>query len=187
MVLIGFCKTVVSSSADTLIIGDDGSACLIFKGEEGNITEKIQVIDNCDYDQNSKIYKWNEPIGLPAHLKSLVIINNTTNNTINNTKISNSIRDNVVSGNMNTIINNFDSLKVSEEEDFFRRNYKPGGMCSLKEMKNHPEWIDKYMDRIETKKVQICKSCRTKWRKGCCGGYSRTNRVALVMVIGWHK
>jgi len=36
---------------------------------------------------------------------------------------------------------NFSTLKISDEEEleFLRRNYKPGGIYPLKEMRKHPE------------------------------------------------
>jgi hypothetical protein len=70
---------------------------------------------------------------------------------------------------------------------FFEKNYKSGGMCPFREMKAHPEWKDEYANRIETKKIHICKSCKQKWMKGCCKDYSRENRVMWKMVIGWHE
>jgi hypothetical protein len=76
---------------------------------------------------------------------------------------------------------------VISEEDFFEKNYKPGGMCPFGEMKAHPEWKNEYADRIETKKVHMCKSCKQKWAKDCCKDYSRENRVMWKMVIGWHE
>jgi hypothetical protein len=75
---------------------------------------------------------------------------------------------------------------VISKKNFFEKNYKPGGMCSLKEMKRHPEWKDEYAKRIEVRKMHMCKSCKRKWMKGCCKNYSQENRVMIKMVIGWN-
>ena len=87
------------------------------------------------------------------------------------------------------MVNNFNALKISDEEDleFLRRNYKPGGIYPLKEMRKHPEWMPEYRYKIKIRKMHICKSCGNKWVKDCCIYYSQKNRKVLTMVIGWHK
>ena len=151
---------------NTLILGDeDNNIYLVFRKEEDefvkHVAETIHVMGTYEYDIESVIHKRHEPARIPAHLRPLIVINNT--------------------------INNFSTLKISEEENFFEKNYKRGGMCFLKDMKSHPEWMDEYKDRVQVKRVNICKSCRRKAKKGCCKYYSAENRVMLMMVIGWHK
>jgi len=169
----------------TLIIADrDGNIYLVFVDEEGNfvehITDAIHIIRTCKYDKESYIHKRHMPTRIPGHLRPLVIINNTTvNKTVNNiTKTTN---------NINNMIN-FGTLKISDKEEleFLRRNYKPGGMYLLTEMKRHPEWMPKYRHKIKTEKLQICKSCGNKSVKNCCIDSSPKNRKVLTMVIGWH-
>ena len=171
---------------ETLIIGKgEESVCLVFKKEEEGkiknreLTDRIYVLDELDFNQNSVIHKLFEPAKLPEHLRPLIVINNVVNSRIG--------------GGVGNI--NLDSLTISKGgnpgnrirgglfNDFIERNYKPGGMCSLKEMKSHPEWKNEYRNKLEVKKVNICKS-RKKCTKGCCRNYRPTNRKVLLMVIG---
>jgi hypothetical protein len=63
--------------------------------------------------------------------------------------------------------------------------YTRGGMLSLKDLKNNPEWKKEYELQLTIKRVHICKSCKNKTRKGCCFEYSSQNRSMVTMVIGW--
>jgi len=161
---------------ETLILGDDDNdAFLIFRKEKDkvastkDITKNIHVINSYNFESGSIIHKKCRPAKVPNHLRAHLALVNV--NIYNN------------------IVNNFNNMKISPEgeEDFFSKNYKKGGMCSLKQMKRHPEWKDEYENKIETKRVHICKSCKGKWMKDCCEDYSRKNRVMLKMVVGWQE
>ena len=185
---------------ETLIIGDsDNGICLIFRKAEGGIitrqiTEKIHILGECGYDQNSRIHKWHEPTELPVYLRSLIIINNNT--TINNT--TNNIRNNVVSGDMINVTNNINNINISDsgdlEEDIrkflnskfgSRKERNEGIMYPIREMVKHSLWKPVYRDMLDVRRITICKSCRGKWLKGCCPNYSRGNRVMKMMAVGW--
>jgi hypothetical protein len=60
-------------------------------------------------------------------------------------------------------------------------------MILFADVKKHPEWNSRYYLGIETKFVNICKSCGSKAIKGCCSEYSSVNRKKLKMVIGWQN
>ena len=79
----------------------------------------------------------------------------------------------------------FENLEI--KPDFFKRNFKRGGMMPLKEMKRHPEWKDKYLDDVDAKDIHMCKSCTKRSHSGCCPEYSASNRKKIRMVIGWHR
>lgn len=90
--------------------------------------------------------------------------------------------------NPSTIQTNLSSTNVKTAAQCYLKAYfKRGGMCPLKRISRHPEWKPAYKDEIETKKLNICKSCEQRWINGCCESYSRTNRTIWVMVIGWHE
>ena len=154
----------------TLILGDsDNNAFLVFKKEKGvatkDITNSVHVIDKYDFDPESIIHKKREPSEIPKHLKIYITIVNVMNNN-----------------------NNLNVTKNSRKNDtFLERNYRRGGMCSLKQIKRHPEWREEYRNEIKTKRVHICKSCGKEWMKKCCKEYSQENRVMWMMVIGWHE
>src|SRR3984885_3856939 len=125
---------------NTLILGDDdNNVFLIFRKEEGkvvttkDITDNIHVIDSCNFDSESIIHSRHVPAKVPTHLSAHL--------TIVNVNIWHS-----------NIVDDFNNLKISPDgkENFFKKNYKPGGICSLKKMRNHPEWRDEYEDKLET-------------------------------------
>ena len=164
---------------DTLITEDwDGNIYVVFKDEYGNfvdlVTKNILLLKTYKYNFGSIIHKKQEPKGIPEHLRTLIVINNTDNSirTINNT---------------NTVINNFNALNISGpnvSKRFLEKNYKLCGMFPLVEMKKHPEWRSKYRHELDVERIQICKSCGNKSRKGCCESYHATNRKILKIVIG---
>ena len=180
----------------TLVLADDeNSSYLIFIKEDGEVVTKhigdsIHVLEKYEYDRESMIRKRHEPTRIPKHLRPLIIINNTTiNNTMNNTTVNNIGGDNI-NGDVINVINKFDAIKISEYDeikDLFGRNYNQEVMYSIKEMKKHPEWRKEYRNMLEVKKVEICKSCKKRWRKGCCEEYSRKNRSVILMATGWKK
>ena len=79
------------------------------------------------------------------------------------------------------------STSIDTAQCYLETYFKRGGMCSMKKISKHPEWKPAYKNGIETKKIDICKSCEKRWLKGCCENYSRTNRTIWVMVVGWHE
>ena len=84
----------------------------------------------------------------------------------------------------------FESLKIKpdqKQDDFFRRNFKRGGMMPIKEMKRHPEWQTKYVGQVDLKDVNMCRSCKRRAHSGCCPEYSASNRNKVRMVLGWHQ
>lgn len=66
--------------------------------------------------------------------------------------------------------------------DFFSSNF----MVPFKQVKNSPEWKPEYEELVQVKRVHVCKSCKSKARKGCCPEYSPANRVMIKMVVGWN-
>ena len=60
-------------------------------------------------------------------------------------------------------------------------------MISLKELKRDPEWKNEYLQCLDARFVNICKSCKCSAFKGCCPGYSTTNRKKIKMVFGWDE
>lgn len=76
-------------------------------------------------------------------------------------------------------------MKVSG--DFFSVNYIKGGVIPFKEVKNHPEWKPEYEKLVLVKRVHMCKSCKSKARKGCCPHYYTKNRVMIKMIVGWSR
>jgi hypothetical protein len=170
-------KTGVNAlDEDTLILADDdNNSYLVFIKEDGEVITKhigpgICIMETYKYGRGSEIRNRHEPTRIPKHLKSLIIINNTT---INNT--------------IGSMVNNFNALKISEPSSFLEKNYKRWGMYPLREMKKHPEWRKEYRNMLEVKRINICKSCKKRWLKGCCINYSQTNRVQIMMVIGSKK
>ena len=170
---------------DTLIIGDDMNNVLMVYQDENkvvtdDVTSLIHVIDKLRMTPKCIVHKKMEPSKTPPHIK------------INLNFIQNNIQNANTIQNAQTIQNNFANLQVSSTDVnnvrcYLEAYFKKGGMCSLKKISRHPEWKTKYRDEIETKKLNICKSCEQRWIKGCCENYSRTNRTIWVMVIGWHE
>lgn len=68
---------------------------------------------------------------------------------------------------------------------FFENNFKKGGMVSLKSVKRHPDWREEYRHEVNIKRINMCKSCKSRAYKGCCSEYSPTNRVMVKMILGW--
>lgn len=168
----------------TLIVGDDdNNSYLIFNKEKeevdnNHVTDKVHILDKFYYDSESFIRKKHEPTNLPEYLRPFIIIKNEIN--ITNNIINSSI----------TNVNDLKYLRITEMnriEDFLERNYERGGMYPLRDMKRHLEWIPKYRESVEVKRLQICKSCGGRSVKGCCERYSRKNRSMITMVIGWYK
>ncbi len=73
----------------------------------------------------------------------------------------------------------FEQLSVG---NFFSENF----MVPIKEAKRKQGWRSEYADLAQVKRMHICKSCRTKARKGCCPEYSPANRVMIKMIVGWN-
>ncbi len=173
---------------NTLIIGDDMNNVLMVYQDENkvvteDITSLIHVLNKLYITPEYIIHKKVEPAKTPPHIK--INLNFIQNNNIQN---ANTIH------NVHTIQNNFANLCVSSTTSidtaaqcYLETYFKRGGMCPLKKVSRHPEWKTAYKDKIETKKVDICKSCEKRWLKGCCDKYSRANRTIWVMVIGWHE
>lgn len=171
----------------TFIVGDEyNNVLLVYQDDDKvvtkNVTSLIRVQNKFRLDHNCIIHKKLEPAKVPPHIRvHLTYINNQNNNTIVNN---------------NNIINNFHNLNISSSESTQHANtiqsyldiyFKKGGMCSIKQLSRYPEWKKEYRHMLETRKMNICKSCKEKWIKGCCSDYSRYNRTQLVMVIGWHE
>ena len=183
---------------ETLIIGKrEESVCLIFKKEEEGkiknreLTDKIYVLDDLDFNQNSIIHKLLEPAKLPEHLRPLIVINNfnvTNINNVVNSRIGGSVGNiNLKSLTISKRGNPGDRIRGGLFKDFIERNYKPGGMCPIKEMKSHPQWIPEFRREVETTRINACKFCKGKWVKGCCPRHTTNSRTMTTMVIGWHK
>lgn len=169
------------SDEDTLIVGDEmNNVLMVYQNEEKvvteNITSLINVLSKLRLTPKCIIHKEVEPAKVPLHIKlNLNFIQN--NNTIQNA---------------DTIHNNFSNIHISPTcidtvEIYLDAYFKKGGTCSLKQLSRHPEWKTAYKDNIETRKMNICKSCYKRWLKGCCANYSRNNRTMWVMAIGWHE
>lgn len=170
---------------DTLIIGDDmNNVFMVYQDEDRvvkeDITSLIHVLDTLRMTPQCIFHKKMEPSKTPPHIK------------VNLNFIQNNIQNANTIQNAHTIHNNFANLCVSPTsidtaQCYLETYFKRGGMCSLKKISRFPEWKAVYRDEIETKKLNICKSCEQRWIKGCCESYGRTNRTIWVMVIGWHE
>lgn len=170
---------------DTLIIGDDMNNVLMVYQDENkvvtkNITSLIHVFDKLCITPQCIIHKKLEPSKAPPYIK------------INLNFVQNNIQNANTIQNINTVQNNFANLQVSSTnintaQCYLETYFKRGGTCPLKRISRHPEWITAYKSELETKKMDICKSCEQRWLKGCCENYSRANRTIWVMVIGWHE
>ena len=143
---------------ETLILGDENNnVYLVFEKHDElvttkNITRRVHAIDNYRYCQGSIIHKKHDVTPMPIHLKS-IIINNTTINNYSYTESPGQY--------LNTRTDVSDS-------GFFEKNYKRGGMCPLVDMRQHPEWVPGYKKHVEVKRINICRSCRKRFIKGCC-------------------
>jgi hypothetical protein len=73
----------------------------------------------------------------------------------------------------------FEDLSVG---NFFSENF----MVSYKDAKKKPGWRSEYRDLAQVKRMHMCKSCKSKARKGCCPEYSSGNRVMIKMIVGWN-
>lgn len=145
-----------------------------------DLTSLIHVLNKLRVTSQCIVHKKMEPSKTPPHIK------------INLNKIQNNIQNANTIQNASTIQNNFANLHVSSTtinnvDCYLESYFKRGGMCSLKKILRHPEWKAAYRNEMETRKLNICKSCEKRWLKGCCENYSRANRTIRVMVIGWHE
>ena len=162
---------------ETLILGDeDNNVYLVFEKDDKlvttkNITKRVHAIDNYHYCQGSIIHKKHEVAPMPIHLKS-IIINNTIINNYSYTESPGQY--------LNTRTD-------ASHSGFLEKNYNRGGMCPLVNMRQHPEWVPGYRKHVEVKRITICKSCRSRFIKGCCPEYSSNNKMMQTMVIGWQK
>ena len=149
---------------ETLIIGeDDNSVLLFFKRSDKKFKvqvpiEGVTVVRSIDYTRGCIIHKKQEPADVPNYLYQYIFNDD--------------------------VVDTFSRMSL-QDADFFDRNYKKGGMISLKEVRRHPEWKEEYNQKVEIKLVHICKSCGFKAFKGCCSDYSSSNRKKVKMVIGW--
>ena len=167
---------------DTLIIGDDmNNVLMVYKDEDKvvkeDMTSLVHVLNTLRLTPQCIVHEKMGPSETPPHIKINLNFNIQNANTIQNA---------------HTIHNNFADLRVSPAsidtaQCYLEAYFKRGGMCSLKKVSRFPEWKTVYRGEIETKKLNICKSCEQRWIKGCCENYSRTNRTIWVMVIGWHE
>lgn len=199
----------------TLIVGDDdNNKYMVFKEEKEvitkDITERVHIMKKYYYDSNSSIYRKNEPIELPDHLRPLIVINKikinknkiNSDNTFTSTTVNNikersiNINENIIN---NGLVNNFKNFKISERskdlQEFLENNFKRGGICPLKDMRRYKGWRAKYRrdlnDIIDD--IDICKSCGERWLKGCCDEYyvkddninKKRNNKRILMVFGW--
>ena len=167
---------------NTLIIGDDMNNVLMVYQDESkvvaeDITSLIHVLNKLRLTPQCIVHKKMEPSKTPPHIKINLNFNIQNANTIQNA---------------HTIQNNFANLHISSTginnaQCYLETYFKRGGTCPLKKISRYPEWKPAYKDEIETKRMDICKSCKQRWIRGCCENYSRTNRTIWVMVIGWHE
>lgn len=143
-----------------------------------DITSLIHVLNKLRMTPQCIVHNKMEPSKTPSHIK------------INLNFIQNNIQNANTIQNAQTIQNNFSNLCVSSIDNaqcYLETYFKRGGACPLKKVYRHPEWKAAYKSEIETRKLNICKSCEQRWIRGCCESYSRTNRTIWVMVIGWHE
>lgn len=170
---------------ETLIVCDDNNNVLIVFQDDNkvvtkNITPIIHVLNKLRLDSKCLIHKQIEPAQVPPHIRiNLNFIQNNTENYIQN---ADTIQ------NVNTIHNNFAGLNIQTNmlQEYLDTYLKNGVACPLKQLSKHPEWKPEYRNRVETRKMNICKSCNKKWLKGCCQNYSRNNRTIWTMVTGLH-
>jgi len=194
---------------ETLILGDENNnVYLVFEKIDKlvttkNITKNVHVTDNYRYCQGSIIHKKHEVTPVPIYLK-YIIINNTIINNFHSLNISNNqfdIKQVQIQKNQSPIIPTVVDVSKLERAEFsasspglnldsnifLENNYIRGGMCPLANMRQHPEWVPEYRKNVEVKRINICKSCRNRFIKGCCPEYSSKNKTMQTMVIGWHK
>ncbi len=170
---------------ETLIIGDEmNNVLMVYQDEDKvvtkNITSLIHVLSKLRLTSKCIVHKKMEPSRAPPHIK------------VNLTFIQNNVQNANTIQNATTIQNNFNNLSISSTDidtaqSYLETYFKRGGICPLKKLSRHPEWNKAYLAKIETKKMNICKSCHQRWLKGCCAEYSRNNRTIWVMVVGWHE
>ncbi len=183
----------------TLIIGDNmNNVILVYQDDNKvvtqNITPLIHVKNRFRFDENCILHKQIEPAQVPPHIHVHLqfIQNNIQNNTVQNNIHNNTVQNNIQS---NTIHNTFNDLQISSPQSthinslelYLETHFKKGGMCPIKQFSKHAGWKKEYKNLIETRRMDICKSCHKRWLKGCCHGYGRNNRTQWVMVVDWHE
>ena len=124
---------------------------------EFDILDGITVTGTFSFTKGYRVEQMRRPAKLPSYLESCIV-----------DKISNALS------------------QLTVKSSFFDKNYKKGGMISLACVKQHSEWHNKYLQDVESRFVNMCKSCGSKAIKGCCSNYSVNNRKKLKMIIGWH-
>jgi hypothetical protein len=162
---------------ETLILGDpENNIIMCFQQQDGMcnkgiILEGVNIVPYFKYGVECRVHKRQEPGKLSNNL-----INIITN--VHITNVSNSFSE----------INLEKPGQSNDGTDrFMSCYYRKGGMVLLADVKRHPEWNNEYLQNVETRFVNICKSCGSKAIKKCCPEYSSNNRKKLKMVIGWHS
>lgn len=166
---------------DTLIVGDkDNNIILCFKENDmlhkkHKIIKGVHITPYFDYKRECIVHKKQELADVPDRVVNVIFQTNI----------------------VQSITNNFNHLQINSPQprislfhedtfdNFMSTFYTRGGMLSLKDLKNNPEWKKEYELQLTIKRVHICKSCKNKARKGCCFEYSSQNRSMVTMVIGW--
>lgn len=165
---------------DTLIVGDeDNNVILCFDKcndlyHKNTVLKGVHVGTHFNYREECTVHKMHKLADVPERIVNIMFQSNTVHN----------------------VTKNFNELHISrpihmhnssKAYDFMYTHYMRGGMIPLKLVKNNPEWIKEYEDDIVTKRVHMCKSCKSKAQKGCCSNYSTVNRSMITMVIGWSE
>jgi len=197
---------------NTLILGDkEYNIFLVFKEEEyrvktNRIANTVHIMDRYEFNKDSIIHKMEEPVQVPDYLMDHLVFHSN-----NSKSVVSSVGDKVVDSEKKEVLisplgfgltsqaykaepitgfrKNYLERAYKKEAKFFTIYYKEDeeSMCSWKEMKKHPEWKDEYGNNLNVKNVHMCRSCKKKWKSGCCEEYSQTNKTTWKMVIGWSK
>ena len=194
----------------TLIVGDsNNNVFIVFKKNDRLVPVKIfdgvNIIPHLKYGNGCILHRKQEPTDVPTHIINILTQNNVYNFTENTTNYFNNLNLNTEKthtkrthsdkkcASENDSLSNECSSSITATrsstsfESFMHRLYNKGGMVPIKNVRRNPEWNKEYETYITTKKINMCKSCKSRAHKGCCSEYSSGNRVMIKMIIGWSE
>ncbi len=129
------------------IVSAGGSDIILFykhsvKGfQKVDVCKGVTIVESFSFSNKYKVESyWHKPAEVPNYLESYIT---------------------------ECISNAMSKLRLYND-NFLERNFERGEMMPLTDMKKHPEWQTKYIGEIDTKDVNMCKSCGCRAYKGCC-------------------
>ena len=163
---------------ETLIISDeDNNIHLVYcdknKVVAESLTPLIRVLNNLRITPKYILHKERQPANVPPHIRINLNFIETQNNIQNANTIHNvDIHNGDIIHKNGRICSKFaglsiPSLDINTLDKYLNTYFIPGDFIPLKQLSRHFEWKKTYRSEVTTRSMDICKSCRKRFRVGC--------------------